>query len=69
MNYKLFQTLKMQQNQNIQIQRQLSTLQSQSRPKTIEEIKRIEDMYGKELDLPRSGFEKSLNLNVLILKF
>ena len=46
----------MQQNQNIQIQRQLSNLQS-SRPKTIEEIKRIEDVYGKELDLPRSGMK------------
>ena len=42
-----------QQNQTLQIQRQLSTLQS-SRPKT-DEIKKLEEAFGKEYDMPRSG--------------
>jgi len=41
-----------QQNQTLQIQRQLSTLQS-SRPKT-DEIKKLEEAFGKEYDMPRS---------------
>ena len=48
-----------QHTMNLEIQRQMSILQS-SRPKTNDEIKRIEEAFGKdfkEYEIPRSGRE------------
>jgi hypothetical protein len=61
---------KAQQTSNIQIQRQLSTLHT-GRPKTIDEIKRLEDLYGKEFEMPRSGigYLKNLAFSIVLIVF